>query len=52
MILYNVTVKIDHESHKRWQDWMTNTHNPEVMQTGCLSEYRFCKLLDTDETDG
>ncbi len=52
MILYNVTVKIDHESHKHWLDWMNNSHIPEVMQTGCFSEYRFCKLLDTDESDG
>ena len=52
MILYNVTVKIDHESHTRWLEWMEHTHIPQVMQTACFSEYRFCKLLDTDESDG
>jgi hypothetical protein len=52
MILYNVTVKIDYESHTRWLEWMEHTHIPQVMQTACFSEYRFCKLLDTDESDG
>ncbi len=52
MILYNVTVKIDHESHTRWLEWMERTHIPQVMQTACFSEYRFCKLLDADESDG
>lgn len=52
MILYNVTVKIDHAAHADWLIWMKTTHIPEVMDTGCFQEYRFCKLLGMDETDG
>lgn len=52
MILYNVTIKIDHKAHSQWLDWMKYKHIPEVMETGCFVEYRFCKMLGIDETDG
>lgn len=52
MILYNVTIKIDHESHKDWLAWMKVVHLPEVMQTGKFIEYTISRMLGTDETDG
>lgn len=51
MIIYNVTIKIDHEVHDSWLDWMRGTHLPEVMATGCFTEYRILKLK-LDEDDG
>lgn len=31
---------------------MKQTHIPEVMQTGCFTEYKLVRLLETDETAG
>ncbi|MEY4927761.1 MAG: hypothetical protein RI894_2197, partial [Bacteroidota bacterium] len=45
MVLYNVTVKISHEKHEDWLEWMTNTHIPDVLATGCFQENRLSKLV-------
>ncbi len=52
MILYNVTVKIDHAYHKEWLQWMKEVHIPDVMATGMFLEYRMGRLLGMDEPDG
>ncbi len=52
MILYNVTVKIEHNTHQDWLAWMKATHIPEVMKTGIFKEYKISRLLYIDETDG
>lgn len=52
MILYNVTVQIDHSSHNEWLAWMKVVHLPEMMQTGMFLEYTISRLLGTDETEG
>jgi hypothetical protein len=52
MILYNVTVKIEHDSHQDWKKWMQEEHIPAVMDTGMFLEYRMCRLLGMDEPDG
>lgn len=52
MILYNVTVKIDRESHEDWVSWMQKVHIPDVMATGLFLEYRMGRLLGMDEPDG
>jgi hypothetical protein len=52
MVLYNVTVKIDHSAHQEWRQWMLNKHIPDVMATGMFADYRFCRLLGEGEEDG
>lgn len=52
MIIYNVTVKIDHEVHDDWYQWMKEVHIPEVMATGYFVKSQMCKLLHLDESDG
>ena len=52
MLLYNVTVKIDHSVHQDWLQWMKEIHIPEVMATGQFTENRMWKLLHMDESDG
>jgi hypothetical protein len=52
MILYNVTVKIDHEAHDEWLQWMREVHVPEVMATGLFLEHRLAKVLLQDDTEG
>ncbi len=51
MILYNVTVKINHEKHDEWLRWMREVHIPEMMETGLFSGNRICRLLH-EEDDG
>ena len=34
MILYNVTIKVDHDIHDEWMEWMKQTHIPQVLETG------------------
>lgn len=52
MILYNVTIKIEHGVHKNWLAWMKVVHLPEMMKTGYFLEYTISRLMGTDETDG
>jgi hypothetical protein len=51
-ILYNVTVKVDHEIHQEWLKWMKRVHIPAIMETGMFMEYKMCRLLGVDEEDG
>ena len=44
MILYSVTVNIDHDVHDEWLAWMKETHIPEVMETGMFVESRICRI--------
>jgi hypothetical protein len=52
MIIYNVTTKVTHEINERWLRWMKEEHIPEIMDTGLFHDYRICRLLDQDESDG
>ncbi|MCB9052635.1 MAG: DUF4286 family protein [Lewinellaceae bacterium] len=52
MILYNVTVKIDHSVHEDWLQWMKAVHIPDVLATGLFTEHKLCRLLGVDESDG
>lgn len=46
MILYNVTVNVEPQIEVEWVLWMKNVHIPEVLQTGCFTEYKFLRLLN------
>tara|TARA_B100000780_G_C21118105_1_gene452580 strand:- start:2570 stop:2887 length:318 start_codon:yes stop_codon:yes gene_type:complete len=48
MIIYNVTVKIDNETHDEWLQWMKSKHIPDVMATGKFVEYRISKIMVED----
>jgi hypothetical protein len=52
MLIYNVTTKVTWAINDAWVNWMKNEHIAEIMQTGCFTDHRFVKLLETDETDG
>ena len=53
MILYNVTIKILPAKAQAWLEWMQNTHIPQVMATGCFTQYRIAKMLFLeDEAEG
>ena len=45
MIIYNVTVNIDHSIHNKWLQWMQNKHISDVLATGLFNNARFVKVL-------
>ena len=49
MIVYNVTIKINHEVHEDWLEWMKSVHIPDVMDTGYFTGHKMMKLLKEDE---
>lgn len=52
MILYNLTIKIDHSIKADWLEWMEAEFIPLIESTTPLSDPKLCKLLDLDEADG
>lgn len=53
MILYNITIKIDHNCSSNWLDWLKRLQLPSIMETGLFNGYKVCKLLhEVEEPDG
>jgi len=52
MIIYNVTVNIEHAVHDEWLLWMKNVHIPDVMRTGRFTESRMLRLLGDEDSGG
>jgi len=52
MILYNVTIKINHEAEREWLQWMKDEHMPELMNTGLFADAKLFRLLDVDDSEG
>lgn len=52
MFIYNVTIRIDWSIHDAWVQWMQHEHFPEMLDTGCFTDVRLLRLLETDEKDG
>ncbi len=52
MLLYNVTVKVEHEIEAEWIEWMQTVHIPEVLATGMFVKNQFLRLISQDEEDG
>ncbi len=50
MIVYNVTIQVDHDIEKEWLAWMNSVHIPDVLATGCFLEGRISRLMVDDET--
>ena len=49
MILYNVTINIDHDVHEEWLEWMKIKHIPDVLNTGLFIENRICRIHALEE---
>ena len=52
MILYNVTININHELEKEWLHWMQTQHVPEVMATGLPVAHKTLRLLTELDNGG
>jgi len=51
MVLYNVTVNIEHGLKEDWLQWMKEVHIPEVMSTGLFLDSKIWKVL-AENDDG
>lgn len=49
MIVYNVTVNIDHAVEEEWLLWMKEIHIPDVLKTGLFLDNKICKILAESE---
>jgi hypothetical protein len=52
MIMYNVTIKVDHSIAGPWLDWLKDEHIPEMIKTGCFTDATILQLMEVDESDG
>jgi len=52
MIVYNVTINVEHSIAADWRHWMLKEHIPMLMKTGCFTGAKLFRLLDQDDTDG
>ena len=52
MIIYNVTVKVDPLIAEEWLKWIRSEHIPEIMNTGCFTDFKIVRLLEVDDSEG
>ncbi len=52
MIIYNVTINIDHAVHDEWLKWMKEVHIPDVMRSDLFTENRMLKVLADEDSGG
>lgn len=46
MIVYQVTIEVDADIRKPWEQWMTKEHVPRVLGTGCFESFRMYFTVD------
>ena len=51
-ILYNITIKVSHEVHDDWMQWMKADHIPKVMKAGDFLSYRVQRIIGDESDDG
>lgn len=49
MLIYNVTISIDEKIADEWVRWMKTVHMPEVVNTGCFTESRLCRVFGEEQ---
>ena len=52
MLIYNVTIKVDHSIAKEWLDWLREDHIPAMIDTGCFNHAVILQLRDNAGEDG
>jgi len=52
MIIYNVTININHDAHDEWLQWMRYTHIPKVLETGLFLDAKMLRLLGDEDSGG
>jgi hypothetical protein len=52
MIIYNVTVNINHAVHDQWLKWMKDKHIPDVLATGLFVDHKIYRLIGDEQSGG
>ena len=52
MIIYNVTIKVDHSIAAEWLTWLKEEHIPDIIVTSCFTHATILHLLEADDTEG
>jgi len=52
MIIYNVTIKVNHSIAAAWLTWLKDEHIPDVTGTGCFSHATILHLIEADDEEG
>ena len=52
MIIYNVTIKVEHSIAENWLIWLKENHIPDIIGTGCFTHATVLRLMEVDETEG
>ncbi len=52
MIIYNVTIKVNHAIAAAWLDWLKKEHIPDIIQTGLFTHATILHLIETDDEEG
>ena len=52
MIIYNVTVKVDHSIAENWIKWLQGEHIPGIIATGCFMKAAVFHLFEADDDEG
>lgn len=52
MIIYNVTIKVDHSIYNEWLLWMKAEHIQEVLETKCFNSADVFHLVEHDDSEG
>ncbi len=51
MIIYKVEITVEAGIELEWLDWMQQVHVPDVIRTGCFTECRIYKVIESDAGD-
>ncbi|MGH8092435.1 MAG: DUF4286 family protein [Chthoniobacterales bacterium] len=51
MIIYRVEITIDAGIEPEWLDWMKRVHVVDVVRTGCFTECRIYKVIESDKAE-
>ena len=51
MIIYSVTIAIQRTVEAEWLEWMSRVHVPDVLRTGCFSDCRMYKVVESAERE-
>ncbi len=52
MLIYNVTIKVEHTIAHQWLTWLKDEHIPDVISTGCFTHATILHLLEADDPEG
>lgn len=52
MILYNLTIRIDHDIQGEWLEYIRKKYVLSVMETGLFSDFKIYRLLNEPDDEG